>query len=99
MARWAQLADKVVQLAQVSKGGRGKEGGVSKAARELNIPRDEVTRAVKIASLTDDAKAVATERGLDDNQSALLEAAKVKPEARAELPPARRLRRSRAHRA
>lgn len=77
VSRWVELADKVAQVGQVSKGGRGNTGGVSKAARDLNLERKEVDRAVKIASLTPEAKAAATENGLDDNQAALLEAAKL----------------------
>lgn len=84
VARWAELAEKVEQVAPVSKGGRGKEGGERKAARDLNLTRDEVRRAVRIASLSDDAKQAAQERGLDDNQSALLAAAVVSPERQAE---------------
>lgn len=77
-----ELADQLAQVApneskRLDGKGHRQESGLRKASRELNIPRDKVARAVKIASLTDDAKAVATERGLDDNQSALLDAAKI----------------------
>lgn len=84
VARWAELADRnKSQLA--TKIGRGRpEGGVAKAARELNLDKDEVHRAVKIAALTPEAKAVAAERGLDNIQSALLEAARVAPENQAD---------------
>lgn len=84
VARWVELAAKGAQLAQPSGGKQPKEAGVSKAARELNIDRTEVQRAVKIAGLTPEAKAVAAERGLDDNQSALLAAAKVEPAKQAD---------------
>ena len=77
VSRWVELASKAAQLAQPSGGKQPKEAGVSKAARELNIDRTEVQRAVKIASLTPEAKEAAAELGLDDNQSALLAAAKV----------------------
>lgn len=84
VARWVELADRVsAQVVQKPQGGRP-EGGVSKAARDLNLERKEVDRAVKIASLTPEAKAVAAERGLDDNQSALLAAAKIEPARQAE---------------
>lgn len=84
VARWAELAARISsQLAtKISKG--RPEGGVNKAARELNLDKDEVHRAVKIANLTPEAKAVAAERGLDDNQSALLTAAKMEPEKQAD---------------
>lgn len=35
-----------------------KAGGIRQAARELGVPHDQVARAVKIASLSPDAKAV-----------------------------------------
>jgi ParB-like chromosome segregation protein Spo0J len=84
VARWVELADKPLQVATVSKGGRGHESGVRKAGRDLNLESTEVHRAVKIASLTPEAKAVAAERGLDNNQSALLAAAKVEPSKQVE---------------
>jgi ParB-like chromosome segregation protein Spo0J len=96
VAEWARLAGvsgkvgqkldeaKPVQLAQVS-GGRGKEGGESAAARELGLDRFQVRRSIAIDKLTDDAKAAAVEMGVDDNQSALLEAAKAPPERQAEV--------------
>ena len=79
-ARWIELADdKLSQLATVS-GGRGNEGGIRAASRDLGIDKDEAHRAVKIASISERAKAVAREAHLDDNQSALLEVARA-PEA------------------
>ena len=84
VARWTSLADKLAQLDPVSKGGRGKESGTRKAARDLNLDRNEVRRALRIASLTEEAKQAAQERGLDDNQSALLAAAVVAPERQVE---------------
>ena len=44
----------------------------------------DVSRAAKVASLTDEAKEAAREVGLDDNRSALLEAARVDPEKQAD---------------
>jgi ParB-like nuclease domain len=62
-------------------GGRP-EGGHRQAARELNIPEATVRRAYQTASLSPEAQEVAIETGLDDNRSALLEAAKERtPEA------------------
>jgi hypothetical protein len=64
-------------------GGRP-EGGYRQAARELNIPEATVRRAYQTASLAPEAQEVAVETGLDDNRSALLEAAKERtPEAQA----------------
>jgi ParB-like chromosome segregation protein Spo0J len=45
-------------------------------ARELNIPEQTVRRAYQTASLSPEAQEVAIETGLDDNRTALLEAAK-----------------------
>lgn len=80
VAEWIKLTEesdrKVTQPVSVSnKGGRGKESGVRKAAKELGVNREDARRAVKVASLTEEAKEVAREVGLDDNRSALLAAA------------------------
>ncbi|MET4277409.1 MULTISPECIES: ParB/RepB/Spo0J family partition protein [unclassified Bradyrhizobium] len=66
---------KPAQAAQVS-GGRGKKGRLSEASRELGIERTDAIRAAKVAALSPEAKAAAVEAGLDDNRTALLEAAK-----------------------
>lgn len=57
--------------------------GVSSAARELGIEKEDARRAVKVASLTEEAKETARELKLDDNRSALLAAAAKPPEAQA----------------
>jgi ParB-like nuclease domain len=87
VAEYAKLAaekrdaEKPGQVAQVS-GGRGKEGGDSLAARDLGITREEVRRAKTIAALPEQTKQAARDAGLDDNQSALLKAARAPtPEA------------------
>lgn len=81
IAEWIELvaSAKPAQLAQVS-GGRGKEGGISAASRDLGIDRDEARRAIKIAAITPEAKAAVRESGLADNQSKLLEIARQAPE-------------------
>lgn len=81
IAEWIRLTDeeKPAQLAPVS-GGRGNEGGINAASRELGIERTEAQRAVKVASITDEAKDAAREAGLDNNRSALLQVAKEAPE-------------------
>lgn len=80
LAEWIRLTDKEDQKPSqpetVSKGGRGKEGGVNAAARELGVSKADAHRAVKVANLSPEAKEVARTAGLDDNRSALLEAAK-----------------------
>jgi hypothetical protein len=62
-------------------GGRP-ESGYRQAARELNVPEATVRRAYQTASLSSEAQEAAVQTGLDDNRSALLEAAKERtPEA------------------
>ena len=57
--------DKVAQLAPVSKvgAGRGNKGGESEAARQLGLDRDDVRRAIKVASITPEAQQTAHEVG------------------------------------
>lgn len=77
ISRWVELIELKRVSAQVAPkplGGRP-ESGVNAAARDLDIERTDVQRAVKVASLSDEAKEAAREHGLDDNRSALLEAA------------------------
>jgi hypothetical protein len=70
IAEWVKLTDKLAQVGQVSKGGRGNEGGIAAAARELGVERKVADRADKIAALSDEAKEAARDAGLDDNQTA-----------------------------
>lgn len=85
IARWIELTKiKLAQLAPVS-GGRGHEGGLRAASRELGVDRRDAQRAEIVASLTDEAKDAAREAGLDDNRSALLEAAKADPQRQATI--------------
>jgi ParB family chromosome partitioning protein len=70
-------ANKPSQVAPVSKGGRGKEGGARAAARELKIGKDDAHRAKKVAGLSEEAKQVARETSLDENRRVLLEATKA----------------------
>jgi hypothetical protein len=65
-------ADKPVQVGHVSRGGRGNTGGISQAARDLGMSRQQVARRQKIATITPEGKEAATAAGLADNQSALL---------------------------
>jgi ParB-like nuclease family protein len=74
-------AEKLRQVGAVY-GGRGNTGGYREAARELNIPEQTIRRAYQTASLAPEAQEAAVETGLDDNRTALLEAAKeLTPEA------------------
>jgi ParB-like chromosome segregation protein Spo0J/20S proteasome alpha/beta subunit len=52
------------------------EGGISQVARDLHISRRDVRRSRVIAGLSEEVKQAAAEHGLDDNQSALLDAAR-----------------------
>ena len=80
IARWIDLAEqqKVAQIAPPG-GKQPKEAGVRAATKELGLDRRDVQRARTNASLTPEAKEAAKEVGLDDNRTALLEAAKVEP--------------------
>jgi ParB-like chromosome segregation protein Spo0J len=73
-------ADKLRQVGAVS-GGRGNAGGYRETARDLNIPEQTVRRAYQTASLSPEAQEAAIETGLDDNRTALLEAAKERTPA------------------
>lgn len=85
-AKYAELViAKGAQVGQVSKGGRGNAGGDSKAARDLGIKRQDIQRAKQIASLAPEAKDAARDVGLDDNQTALLTAAKAAPQQQAAI--------------
>ena len=65
-------AQKLGQLDRVSKGGRGKTGGISAAARELPLSgrseegrRKFAERAVKVAAMAPKAKVAVQAAGLD----------------------------------
>lgn len=94
IAEYADLAEKKreaeLHSAQVAQNeskradnrGHRHEGGDARAARDLGLKRDKVRRAKKITALSEEAKQAARDAGLDDNQSALLKAAKAStPEA------------------
>ena len=86
VAEWVELTgEKVGQVAQVY-GGRGNKEGISEASRQLGLGHADVSRALKVASLSPEAQDVAREVGLDDNRSALLEARKqTTPDAQVEV--------------
>jgi ParB family transcriptional regulator, chromosome partitioning protein len=83
IAEWVGLAvetvdDKPGQVAQVSpaRGNRGNRGGLSQAADEIGVSRKAAHRAQTVAALPGEAKIAAKDLGLDNNQSALVKAAK-----------------------
>lgn len=83
IAKWIELSE--LKPAHVAPEGRAKAGSINQATRELGIERTDAQRAVKVASLTDEAKEAAKEVGLDDNRTALLEAAKAEPKQQASI--------------
>ena len=76
--KWDELIKKRAKGAQVAQpGGRQPhDKGLSKTAKQLGISREEVRRSKKIAGISPKAKTAAKNVGLDDNQAALLKAAK-----------------------
>lgn len=77
--------DKARQVDAVKhRGGRGNTGGIRAFARYSGRSEISVRRSLKVASLTEEAKQVARDTGLDNNRSALLSAAAEAPELQAE---------------
>ena len=66
------------------KGGRGNEGGVNAAARELGITKSEAHRSLKIDSIVPEAKEALRAAKLDDNQRVALEVAGVSDDTQTE---------------
>lgn len=79
VAEWIELKERVnaVQIEPHKKRGQ-QPGGISAAAREIGVDETDAKRAVKVASLSDEAKKTARETGLDEHRGILLEAAKEK---------------------
>lgn len=77
LTRWTELTLLKVRQSDAPQGGKQpKDKGIRATAKEFGLSESDVRRAVKVASLSDEAKQAAVEVGLDDNRSALLEAAK-----------------------
>lgn len=75
IAEWIKITERVSrQVVAKPQGGRP-EGGVAAAARELGVHEKDAERSMKVAALSDEAKDAAREAGLDNNRSALLDAA------------------------
>lgn len=81
IAEWVRLTDEKVkaQVAPLPSRGRPNQG-INAASRDLGVDRTEAQRAVKIASMTPEAKQAAQAAGLSDNQSALLQIARAPAE-------------------
>jgi hypothetical protein len=78
ISEWIKITERTSKSQNESlraDGRGGRPSGVENAARELGIHRHDAHRAVQVASLSEEAKDAARETGLDDNRSALLEAA------------------------
>lgn len=80
IAEWIRLTaqDKGAQVAPPG-GHQPHDKGIKAAVRDLGIKRDEAQRAVKVASISEQAKQAAISAHLDNNQSALLKIAASQP--------------------
>ncbi len=84
VAEWVKLTEERLPTQVVSAalpdgrkaGPQHQSSGIRAASRELGIDREKARRSVKIASISDEAKAAAKEAGLENNQSALERIAK-----------------------
>jgi ParB-like chromosome segregation protein Spo0J len=75
IGRWAELtAAKASQVETPLGGAQPSEKGVRKVAKDLGLDKSDVQRAVKVASISSEAKRAARAAGLDDNRTALPEA-------------------------
>lgn len=85
ISKWVELNAKRVSLQGATKPNGGRpQSGTRAAARDLGIESTDAHRAVKVASLSEEAKEAARNIGLDNNRSALLNAAK-QPNAAAQV--------------
>ncbi|WP_354101131.1 ParB/RepB/Spo0J family partition protein [Bradyrhizobium sp. RT5a] len=76
---WLQASqEEAGQVAQPSGGHQPNDRGISKTSRKLEVPRRELQRAQKIASIFPEGKLRARELKLHDNQAALLKIAEGK---------------------
>jgi hypothetical protein len=91
VAEWVRLTEDALaqRLAQIAPAtlsdGRkappqNRPSGINAAVRELGIDRTEAQRSVNVSKLPEEAKEAARQVGLDNNQSALLKAAKAPPQ-------------------
>jgi ParB-like chromosome segregation protein Spo0J len=83
---WRKLVEEKRKAGQIAHpgGDQPHNKDVSGTARELDITREEVRRAAKIARISADALLRIRDKGLDDNQSALLRIADEPPEKQVE---------------
>ncbi len=83
IGRWAELtAAKASQVETPLGGTQPSEKGVREVASDLGLDKSDVQRAVKVASISPEAKRAARVAGLDNNRTALLAVAnEATPEA------------------
>jgi ParB-like chromosome segregation protein Spo0J len=76
--KWVKLIKELAKGEQVAQAGgkQPNDKGLSKAAKQLGISREEVRRSKKIAGISSKAKTAAKTAGLDANQAAMLKVAK-----------------------
>lgn len=79
VAEWVRLAGGAVSDKLSETRREGRPGEASAVARGLGLPEREVQRAVKVASISEQAKQAAISAHLDNNQSALLKIAASQP--------------------
>lgn len=84
IAEWIRLTDKGAQLGPPG-GAQPNDKGIKRATKELGVERTQVQRAVKIDSITPEAKEVARQEGLSISQRALMTIAKAPAEKQAEV--------------
>jgi ParB-like chromosome segregation protein Spo0J len=78
IGRWAELTAARASQVETPLGGvQPSEKGVRKVANDLGLDKSRVQRALKIASISPEAKQAARDAGLDDNRTALLAVAKA----------------------
>jgi ParB family chromosome partitioning protein len=86
IAEWVKPCGERIQPAQLAPPEKAigykspppqQQRGINAAVRELGVERTDAQRSIKIAGLTPQAKSEARALGFDDNQSALLRAAKA----------------------
>jgi ParB-like chromosome segregation protein Spo0J len=71
---------------ELERGGRQPgDKGVSKTARVLGLPRDDIRRCMVIASMSEKAMAKAVKLDVDNNQAALLKIAQAEPDEQVAL--------------
>ena len=86
IAEWVRLtAEKVSQVATPLGGSQPNTKGVRQAERDLGIKRDDASRALRVADLSDSAKEAARASKLDNNRSVLLKAAAAPVDRQAEV--------------